>query len=88
MTVHWFVTMTALVAALMAWRHARRTSTRLEQLSQLYWDLKYEHGELQAHVRRLTAGDAPAEAVGSESRPLADPAAKPHAFVPLASLKR
>jgi len=82
MTLLWLVTSASLLVALVAWGHARRTAKRLEQLSQMYWELKYQHGELRVQVQRLT-GQSP-----SPAHPPA-PAERPSAaFVPLASLKR
>jgi crotonobetainyl-CoA:carnitine CoA-transferase CaiB-like acyl-CoA transferase len=82
MTLLWFVTGTSLLVALVAWLHARRTARRLEQLSQMYWELKYQHGELRVQVQRLTPGSP------TPPGPPA-PAERPSgAFVPLASLKR
>ena len=79
MTVLWLVTGAALAAALVAWRQARRTAKRLEQLSQMYWELRYQHGELRVQFERLT-GTAPSSPV---------PPSRPgEAFVPLSSLKR
>jgi hypothetical protein len=80
MTFLWFVTGAALVAALVAWRQARATARRLDQLTQMYWELKYQHGELRVRVRRLSGEEPPV----SES-PDAEP---PPGFVPLSSLKR
>lgn len=54
----------------------RRLSRRLEQLSDSYWELRYEHGQLRARLSRLEGG---AEA---QTEPL------PPSFVPLSSLKR
>ena len=73
----------SLVAALMAWSRARRTARRLEQIEQMYWELKYQHGELRVQVQRLTA---PA-ATPAPSSPAA-PAQPVDSFVPLTSLKR
>jgi hypothetical protein len=80
MTVQWFVTGASLLAALMAWLQARRAARRLDQLSKMYWELKYQQGELRVQIDRL-AGTAP---------PGASPMANGGntAFVPLASLKR
>lgn len=81
MTFLWLVTGLALVAALVAWRQARRTARQLEHLSQQYWDLKYQYGELRVQLQRQS-GEAPPPAA-------APPARTPtEAFVPLASLKR
>lgn len=83
MTLLWFVTGAALVAALVAWRQARRTALRLEQLSQQYWDLKYQYGELRVQLQQRQSGEAAADAAAPP------PARTPtEAFVPLTSLKR
>ena len=82
MTLLWFVTSASLIAALLAWRQARRAARKLEQLSQLYWELKYQYGEQRVQLQRL-AGDAPSPP------PPAAPARTPtEAFVPLSTLKR
>ena len=82
MSLLWLITGAALVVALVAARQARRTAKRLEQLSQMYWELKYQHGELRVQLQRAT-GELPA--------PDAAPAPTAQAtdsFIPLASLKR
>jgi hypothetical protein len=58
----------------------RRVGRRLERLTESYWELKYDHGQLRARVARLEP-DAPVKP--------ADPAPQPGAtnFVPLSSLK-
>jgi hypothetical protein len=82
MTFQWFVTAAALAAALLAWSQARRAARRLEQLSQMYWELKFQHGELRVQIERLTGG-------GPQVPPAPDvPGAPGESFVPLASLKR
>ena len=82
MTFQWFVTAVALVAALLAWRQARRTARRLEQLSQMYWELKFQHGELRVQIERLTGG-------GPRVPPAPEPPTPPgESFIPLTSLKR
>jgi hypothetical protein len=77
------ITGAALVVALVAWRRARRTAERLEQLSQMYWELKYQHGELRLQLQRATGGEPPA--LPEDAAPAA-PAGT--AFIPLTSLKR
>ncbi|MBI4264520.1 MAG: hypothetical protein HY657_09105 [Acidobacteria bacterium] len=77
MTLQWIITGAALLVALVAWSRARRAARRLEQLSQMYWELKYQHGELRVQVQRLT-GDTPPSA---PSTPGPD-----EAFIPIASL--
>jgi len=71
----------ALVAALAALAKARRLAARLERLTESYWELRYEHGQLRARVNRLDPDQA---AAASEA---AAPAGATH-FVPLSSLKR
>ena len=77
----WFVTGVSLVLALAAFIQARRSARRLEQLTQNYWELKYQNGELRVQLQRLTGESAPQQP---------EPAATPgrDSFVPLASLKR
>ena len=82
MTFQWFVTAAAFVAALLAWRQARGAARRLEQLSQMYWELKYQHGELRVQVERLTGGGPKVPAAPETATPPGE------SFVPLASLKR
>ena len=40
----------ALVLALAAFLQARRSARQLARLTEMYWQLKYEHGELKAAV--------------------------------------
>ena len=81
MTLLWFITGAALTTALVAWWQARGTAKRLEQLSQQYWELRYQHGELRVQVQRLTGPAAPAPPTPLPERP--DPN-----VIPLSSLKR
>jgi hypothetical protein len=81
MTLLWIVAGAALVAALVAWRQAQRTAKRLEQLSQQYWELKYQYGELRVRLERV-AGSAVPDVPSAPTRTPTD------AFVPLTSLKR
>ena len=98
MTILWFITGASLVVALVALRQARRTAKRLAQILEMYWELKYQQGELRVRMQRLTGEMPPAPA----QAPLpALPAQAPQAaqapaaagqpgesFVPLSSLKR
>ena len=68
----WIVAVTALVTAAVAVAAGRRTARQLADLTDLYWRLKYEHGELKAQVN---------------PRPPALPAPS-SAFVPLSQVKR
>jgi hypothetical protein len=82
MTLLWCIAGASLLVALVAWRQARRTAKRLEQLSQMYWELKYQQGELRVQLQRGAAAAPPADEV-----PL-PPAAAGTSFIPLTSLKR
>jgi len=76
----WIVAAAGVVVAGMALLRARRLSRRVERLMESYWDLRHEHGQLQARVDRLDpARTAPtsAAAAGGAS-----------AFIPVSSLKR
>ena len=81
LTVQWLLTGAALLVAAAAFAKARRLARRLERLTESYWELRYEHGQLRARVNRLDP---------DPSAPGAEPAAAPGvtAFVPLSSLKR
>jgi hypothetical protein len=94
--VLWVVSAAALVVALLAWRQARRTADRLELLSQLYWDLRYQ----SLSAPRGGAGAVSPPGAGEPMDPsqgpglAGPPAAVPRAtapgqgFIPLVSLKR
>ena len=45
-----FVAVAALVIAVIAYAYARRTARKLAMLEEMYWQLKFEHGELKARV--------------------------------------
>ena len=81
MTFLWLVTGVSLAVALIALAQARRTARRLEQLTQNYWELKYQNGELRVQLQQLTGGSPPQQA-SPASTPARD------SFVPLTSLKR
>jgi len=80
LTLHWLLTGASLIVAAVALVRARRTARRLERLTETYWELRYDHGQLRARVAKLDP-DAPPES---------EPARKPGStnFVPLSSLKR
>jgi hypothetical protein len=79
LTLHWLLTGAALVVAGAAFLVARRQSKRLERLTESYWELRYEHGQLRARVNRLDPEQQQTAAVAEP------PAAN---FIPLSSLKR
>jgi hypothetical protein len=69
-----------ILLALLAWRRARRIAMRLEELTQSYWQLRYEVEELRLQVQRRSVPGPSAESAPRQSAG--------QAFVPLASLKR
>jgi len=71
----------SLFAAAAALMKARALAKRLERLTESYWELRYEHGQLRARVQRLDP-----EAAAAVPEP--PPQAGVMAFVPLSSLKR
>ena len=72
MNMLWVVSVVALAVALVALMTARRTARQLASLTEMYWQLKYDHGELKAKV-----APSPVEA-----------AAPKQTFVPLTDLRR
>ena len=50
MTGIWIVALAALVVAVVAYAQARRTARQLAQVTEMYWQLKFDHGELKAKV--------------------------------------
>jgi hypothetical protein len=81
LTLHWLLTGAAVLAAVAALAKARRLAKRLERLSESYWELRYDHGQLRARVNRLDPEQPP------PARDSAAPAGQT-SFVPLSSLKR
>ncbi len=79
MILLWFIVGASLVVALVAWGQARRTAKRLAQLSEMYWELKYQHGELRVRMERVS-GEAP------PPPPTSVPGQPAGGFVPLSSL--
>jgi hypothetical protein len=83
MILLWLVAGTSLVVALIALSLARRAAKRLEQLSQNYWELKYQNGELRVQLQQLMGESTPQQ---STTTPVAPQGRD--SFVPLSSLKR
>ena len=46
----WIVAVSALIVAFVALVHARRTAHQLAQVTEMYWQLKFDHGELKAKL--------------------------------------
>ena len=76
------LTVVAVLVAAAALARARRVSKRLERLTETYWELKYDHGQLRARLARL---DPEPPAQGQSEAPQKPGGAN---FVPLSSLKR
>jgi hypothetical protein len=83
MILPWAVAAAALAVAVAAWVQSRRNARRLAQLSQMYWELKYQHGELRAQLQQ-SSGDTPPPAPQHQPAP----PVRADAFIPLASLRR
>jgi hypothetical protein len=62
LTFLWLLTGAAFLVALGAFARVRRVSRRLERLSESYWELRYEHGQLRSRIARLeSAQQVPGE---------------------------
>ena len=73
----------AVMALIALWR-ARAAVRRIERLSESYWELRYEAGQLKSRVGRLEVETGLVE-------PPPDPATAPPVaatFIPLSSLKK
>ena len=79
-----FAGVALLVAAAALWR-ARSAARRIERLSESYWELRYENGQLKARVTRLEVETGLREASPDPETRQAAPATT---FVPLSSLKK
>ena len=78
--MQWLLTVAAVLVAAAAFLKARRLARRLERLTESYWELRYEHGQLRARVNRFDPETPP---------PAPDvPTTPGTAFVPLSSLRR
>lgn len=75
----WLIAATGWLLAFAALATARRLSRRVAQLNELYWQLKYDHGELKARVKAI----APTPEEEAASAPPVQ-----QSFVPLSSLKK
>jgi hypothetical protein len=82
LTLNGLVIAGALVLAIAALISARRAVRRLERLSESYWELRYESGQLKARITRIET------AAGVREPQELPPPAVPTAFVPLSSLKK
>jgi len=79
--MQWIVSGAALFLALLAWMRSRTLKRKLDQLTQQYWELRYQHGQLKGRVDRIDPdAQAPADAPAAE--------AAGQTFIPLSSLKK
>ena len=83
----WLLSGIAIAVALIALAKARRLAKRLERLTESYWELRYESGQLKARVARLEAAVGPMGA-GAEPDVVGPRVAGPASFIPLSSLKK
>jgi hypothetical protein len=83
LTFSGLLSVAALVIAIAAFVRARRATRRLERLSESYWELRYESGQLKSRLARLETGSGIRPA---DDHPALQPATT--AFVPLSSLKK
>jgi hypothetical protein len=72
MAALWIVAALALIVAVAALGYARGLAQKLAHLTEMYWQLKYDHGELKAKV------DPPQRAAAQPQQ----------TFVPLSSIKK
>jgi len=82
LTVEGWLAAAACALAVGALVRARRASRRLDRLTESYWELRYEYGELRTRVDRLEAPQGGADPQEPSPQP------GPTNFVPLSSLKR
>jgi hypothetical protein len=75
----WVLAGASSLVAVAALASTRRLSRRIAQLSEQYWALKYDHGELKARVKAL--------APTPEELAAAQPPVQ-QTFVPLTSIKK
>jgi hypothetical protein len=78
----WLLIGGAVLIAVATLVRVRRIAKRLDRLTESYWELRYEHGQLRGRLKALEPPSADAEA-----EPPAHQAGTT-AFVPLSSLKR
>ena len=74
--------MALLIALIAVWR-ARGAGKRVERLSESYWELRYETGQLRSRVARLETAAGLRDAEPEPTRP-----GVTTAFVPLSALKK
>jgi hypothetical protein len=85
LTLPFVAIVVAILLGIGALLRARATAKRLARLTESYWELRYESGQLKARLNRLevTAGLRDADPAGD-----APAAPAKTTFVPLSSLKK
>jgi hypothetical protein len=81
LTLQHLLALTAIAVAVVALLLARRIARRLDRMTESYWELRYDYGQLRARMTRLEGGGEP------EAVPAA-PNSGDSSFIPLSSLKR
>ena len=86
--MHWVFTGAALLLAAFAIARARAAARRCDRLTDSYWELRYEYGQLRARLARLE-GATPGGQGEAEGAPAPETARPAQAtFIPLSTLKR
>ena len=76
----WLLTLIALLVSGIALARVRRLTKRFDRLTESYWELRYEAGQLRTRLSRLDP---------EQTAPAGDPPrSQATTFVPLSSLKR
>ncbi len=84
MILLWSIVSVSLIVALVAWSQARRTAKQCAQLSEMYWELRYQQGELRVQLQHApSTGEAP---LPTPEAPTSGSVRE--SFVPLSALKR
>ena len=81
LTLQWLLTGVAILVAVATLLKVRRLARRLERLTESYWELRYEYGQMRSRLNRLD----PEQAAAVPDVPQTPGTT---AFVPLSSLKR
>ena len=68
MTVPSFLAAAALLVAVAALAKARRAARRLERLTESYWELRYECGQLRSRLDRLEGTESAGDSAGAPTR--------------------
>jgi hypothetical protein len=81
LTLQDLLTVMAIAVAGFALLRLRRLGRRLDRMTDSYWELRYEYGQLRSRVTRLEGGGEPEQPAGA-------PEGGSTSFIPLSSIKR